>query len=263
LSRIYAWDVMMSDVFRIPYPQNYPSDGWAVYGNNVLKVLAALILYRRAQAPLQRCSWLTRGLLLFVLLAMLEGNLIRRPLMNAMVTSAWLFSWLQNLPSLVTPLFLACLLLCLAPRLTRYWHGLVFALLVAAVLDFLVTPLARAGVNALMAYISPPNEQDFIAEPYGWKVMLSAYLTFIEPVLASFMMLHLTRARLSAEPLKRVGQFVGLVLLLRGLLLVLRGLLLVPLINRFYAEEPPLVAWLSVGQFTLEPSSSTAVGRHR
>jgi len=81
--------------------------------------------------------------------------------------------------------------------------------------------------------------------PYGWNVEIPAYLTFIEPVIACFVIVYNVWNNLSSRPWIRSLQFIVLIM-------AIRGVLLSPFINVFYADLPPLTAIASMGQFSLE-----------
>lgn len=236
--------VFMSDVLHIPYPYNYPHTGWPAYCSHVLLTFTTMYCYQLTKNQLMHSPTLLKCLGIFILLAMLNGDLIRAPLMTGIVTSAWLFSFIQNLPTLLPHLFLACVIVLTASKLLRAWQKILAALLIGGLLLFLASIIGeqiRPLLNSLQ-----PRPEDIIYEPYGTNVMLPSYLSFYEPVLACFMLASLVWKKLSANSMKRFGQFVLLILLLRGLLLA-------PFIYVFYADNMSLItAILSIGQFFLQ-----------
>ncbi len=236
--------VFMSDVLHIPYPHNYPRTNWPVYCSNVLLVFTAIYCYQLSKNQLIHSPTLLKCLGVFILLAMLNGDLIRAPLMTGIVTSAWLFSFIQNLPRLLPHLLLACAIVLTASKLCRTWQQILMALLLGGLLPFLAS-IARGQIAPLLNSLQPRPE-DIIHPPYGINVMLPSYLSFYESVLACLMLASLVWKKLSPRPMKRLVQFALLVLLLRGLLLA-------PLIYVFYAGNmSPTTAVLSVGQFFLQ-----------
>jgi len=237
--------VVMLEVLHIPYPDNAPSTGWAVYSNYLLGVAATFYFYRLSFRSFSSFSFPSRCLRVFVLLAMLDESLIRAPLMNGIVTSAWGYSVVQNLPAVLPHLLLACLMVLTMPRLPRIRQQLPVAFSGAAALFFVCEPLIRRQILIVLSWLPQPRLADAIVPPYGLKVLVPAYVTFFEPVLACFLLAGLVWHRLSAAPVKRLGQFTLLYMLMRGALLR-------PFIYMFYAKLPPVTAFLSMSQFSFE-----------
>ena len=236
--------VFMSDVLHVPYPHNYPRTGWPAYCSNVLLTFTAMYCYQLTKNQFAHSHALLKCLGIFILLATLNENLIRLPLMTGIITSAWLFSFIQNLPRLLPHLFLACAIVLTASKLFRTWQQILMALLIGGLLPFLESIISEQIAPLLNSL--QPRPEDIIYEPYGLDVTLPSYLSFYEPALACFMLASLVWQKLSAESIKRFGQFVLLILLLRGLLLA-------PFIYILYADNiSPITAILSVGQFFLQ-----------
>jgi hypothetical protein len=235
--------VVMQDVLHIPYPHFRSKTDAAYFFDYSAKVLAILYLYRLVHDKFSHLSLSVKCLLLFVLISMLDESLIRMPLMNGIVTSAWVFSLTLGLPILVAYLLLSCLIVIFAPRLPRVWQQVLGALLIAALLHFLITPVTSKYVNMLLAQL--PRPENIISPPYGLNVLVPAYLTFAEPVVACFILARMVWSKLSLASVKGLSLFVLLIMSIRGVLFA-------PFICIFYANVPPLTAMLSVGQFSLE-----------
>jgi hypothetical protein len=237
--------VVMQDVLHIPYPKFYSKTGAAYFFDYSAKVLAILCLYRLVHDKFSHLSLPVRCLLLFVLIAMLNESLLRLPLMNGIVTSAWVFSLILGLPILIAHLLLACLVVISAPRLPRVWQQILGAFLIGALLHFLLTPVISEHVNMLLAQLPQPRPENIISPPYGLNVLVPAYLSFAEPVVACFILARIVWNKLSLASVKGLSLFVLLIISMRGVLLA-------PFICIFYANLPPVTAMLSVGQFSLE-----------
>lgn len=236
--------VFMSDVLHIPYPHNYPRTGWPAYYSYTLLTFTAIYLYQRIKNQFTHTPTLLKCLGLFMLLAMLNGDLIRGPLMISIVTSAWLLSFIQNLPQLFFYLFLACSVVLTASKLLHTWQQILAALLISLLLYFAKTVM-QEHIGTILNLLPQPRQEDFIHEPYGFNVMLPSYLSFYESTLACFILVSLVWNQLSTVPIKRLGQFALLILLLGGTFLA-------PLIYIFYTDMPVITAMLSVGQFFLQ-----------
>lgn len=237
--------VAMQEIFHIPFPGSYPKAGWVYFFDNSYKVLAILCLFRLGHDKFLNLSLPVRSLLMFVLIAMLDEKLIRMPLMVGITTSAWSLSLIYSLPSLLAHLLLAGLIVIFAPRLRRIWQQILGALLIAALLHFLFTPVISKHVDMLLAQLPKPRPEDIISPPYGLKVLVPAYLSFAEPVVACFILARIVWNKLSLASVKGLSLFVLLIMSMRGVLFA-------PFIYIFYANLPPVTAMLSVGQFSLE-----------
>lgn len=239
--------VVMLQVLHVPYPEGHQNAAiLPLYGNYTLSILAALWLYRASHHNLTRFSFFFRWLILFVLLAMLEESLIRAPLMSGIVTSAWLYAMLQAIPELASSLMLAFLIVSVAPRLNHLGSQLVAALLISSALYFVWTPFVTQEISKVMSMVPQPNEADIIPIPYGWNVLIPAYLTYGEPVVACFILAGLSWRNLATNTITRICQFVLMILLVK------KGLLLAPIIYAFYSDQPFVTGLLSIGQFSLE-----------
>ncbi|MEA3116734.1 MAG: hypothetical protein QOI13_4, partial [Paraburkholderia sp.] len=165
------------------------------------------------------------------------------PLMVGVTTSEWVLSLIYCLPDLMTHLLLACLIVIVAPRLSRVWQQLLGALFIAALLSFWFTPAIRKYVDMVLAQLPPP--ENIISPPYGLNVLIPAYLSFAEPVIACFILARIVWSKLSLASVKGMSLFVLLIMSMRGVLFA-------PFIYIFYANLPPVTAILSMGQFSLE-----------
>jgi hypothetical protein len=237
--------VVMQEVFLVPYPKFYPKTGLVYFFEYSCRVLAIIYLYRLIRGKFANLSVPMRCLLLFVLIAMLDEKLIRMPLMSGIATSAWTLSLINSLPNLIAYLLLACLVVIFSPRLRLVWQQILGALLIAALLNFLIVPVISQHVDSLLAQLPQPRPEDIISPPYGLNVLVPAYLSFAEPVVACFILAGIVSRKLSFASVKGLSLFVLLIMSMRGVLLA-------PFIYIFYAHLPPLTAMLSVGQFSLE-----------
>jgi hypothetical protein len=237
--------VVMLQMLGVPYPSGYPAAGWPVFCSLTLTALALIYFYCLSIEEFARFRLPARCLLLFALAAMLGEALIRRPVMNGFATTAWIYSFVDNLPRLITALLICCLVVPTAPKLSRPWQKILGALAIAAMLQFLCVPLIGKAFSHILASIAYLNHDEVYTAPYGWQIEVPAYITYMEPVAACFIMVVLVWDRLAKNLLTRTLQFALLVLMINTTLIR-------PFVYIFYATFSPVVALLSAGQFFLE-----------
>ena len=237
--------VVMLQVLNVPYPEGYPKAGWAVFCQFSLSVLGLMVFYRIARAELARFGWLARILLLFLLVSMLREALVRGPVMDGFATTAWTFSFLSNLPRLITILIVASLVVLTAPLARRLWQMLLAAVAISVLVQVLLAPQIGIAFGHILESLSYLSHDEVYKAPYGWQIELPAYITYLEPVVACFFMMALVCDGLSKRLLWGTLQFVILVL-------AVNTLLIRPIVYVFYAPFGPVTALLSMGQFFLE-----------
>jgi len=234
--------VVMLQVLHIPFPQDDPPY-WARLLNIAGMAIAVLIFLDLARPALERRSFVVRWLILAALLAMLRET-VRGAVMAGVVTTAWTFSLAQMLVPLL--LWLAIALLCTAasPWLRPLWSKLLGGLCIAAAALWL-SPVIGAALSPLFAALGHLAHPDVYQLPYPWQVMIPAYLTYAEPVIACALIARLVWDRLPVPPATRLALFVALVLFMDTM--VLRTFLF-----SFFGAGPLGAAMLSESQFMLE-----------
>jgi hypothetical protein len=192
-----------------------------------------------------RFSRPARCLVLFLLASMLSESLIRVPVMNGFATTAWRYSIVESLPRLIRTLLICCLVVFASPTLIRLWQKIVGALAISAIVQLLCVPFVSKVFGHILASIAYLNHDEVYKAPYGWQIEVPAYITYMEPVVACFVMVALVWDRLSKNLSTRTIQFVLLVMMINGRLLA-------PFIYVLYSTFRPALALLSMGQFFLE-----------
>ncbi len=234
--------VVMLQVLHVPFPEDHPPY-WARLLNNAGMVFATLLFLDLARPALAGRGFVTRWLILFALLAMLRETL-RGAVMGAVVTTAWTFSLVQLLVPLTLWLAIALMCTVAAPLLRPLWSKLLGALAIAAIALWL-SPIIGAAFSPLFEALAHLGHPDVYDLPYPWQVMIPAYLTFAEPVIACALIAHLVWPRLPSRPALRIAAFVLLILFMDTM--VLRTFLF-----SFYIDAPIGIAMLSESQFLLE-----------
>lgn len=189
--------VVMLEWLHVPYPAGYPNGGVLPFLTDAALALATITFWRLASDRLAVVSPLWRCLVLFVLLVMLREQLIRKPTMESFVTTAWIHSFVANIPELFPFLLLSCLIVPITPRLVSAWQRIVAAALLAGVSFALGSWLFGLAFRPVLVSISHLEHAEVCT--HGPCVEVPAYLTYAEPVTAAFVVVALVWDRLSAR----------------------------------------------------------------
>ena len=243
--------VVMLQVLRIPFPEFRGVRPWAPFLNTTLAVLSVGIVYDLARPRLSRFSTVMNYGIVFVLYVMLKET-FRGILMNGVVTGDWRFDILAGLPSLVSGLVLTGLVVRMFPAVRTVGMKVAVAAVIAGTMMFAVKPLLSLAFASLLKAAAPLDHADLYAFPYGWQVLIPAYLTYAEPVIACTLMASLIWQALSPNTAIRFLQFVLLVL-------TIRGMLLPTFLYSFYSRVPFAPAMLSQSQFLFETIALSAL----
>ncbi len=237
--------VILYDVMRVPDPDNTLVGFVPLLINRALSVIAALTFYRLARSFFDRHSMLVQCLLLGALWAMLNQQLLRNFIMDGVVSHDWIYCFVENLPDPLGYFAGAILIVTLCRLVGSNIGRLVGSLAIAAVLAVVIDPSLNALFTRLIASIEYLDTGNIYNPPYGWQVDVPSYLTYAEPVIASYAVAALTCNRLSARLPLRIAQFVLLVMSL--------ACSIVPtLVYSFYQKRTLSIAIFSEGQFALQ-----------
>ena len=235
----------MLEILHVPYPANLPHTGWTTYPADATFTFATLIIYGLSKDKFERFHMLSRIVGLFVLLAALKEVLVRATFMDLInMNPPTIYPIVGIVPKLI-PLFALAAMVVWSEGLVRTKNRRVLeALSIAAVLFACTWPIDWAFSRILhaLSYLNTPSRYN---PPYDYHILIPAYLTFIEPVIASFIVGRLVWDKLSRLPLHRTIQLTALIFLVRGPVFG-------PFINIFYANTGPVTSMLSDAQFSFE-----------
>lgn len=184
--------------------------------------------------------------ILFAIDAMLTESLFRGPFMDGYCTNSIGFMLINNIPKLLAIAITCALVVFTAPKLNNVPYKFLAAIALAAVFMFAINPLIGAAWKPVMekiSYLAPTGE--WCKLPYGPDVLIPAYISFIEPVLACMAMAILVLDQLTPVKWLRLLLFVLLVL-------TVNYQLLMPLFYVALHKGSFLTNLASEGQFALE-----------
>ncbi|OWT80468.1 hypothetical protein CEY04_03435 [Achromobacter sp. HZ28] len=262
----------MIDVLGAPYPSE-PIDS-PIPGalNHALLAMGALWLARCLGTRLPDSTATQRAGILFLLLSSLNETL-RGWFMNAWCYASpaghWLATALGALPATLPYLVIAAGATLMNERFTssraspdtprqgpiadprgtaapRRWLGAAALGVFAGVVAPPLAAWMQDGIMNALPLWQPENP--WCRTPFGPKVLVPAYATFVEPALACVFCVALAWPALPRRTSYRVLAFTLLVL-------ALKQQLLMPFLYVVYTDIPPLTALASMGQFTLEAAA--------
>ncbi len=235
----------MIQYLHVPYPYTLPHMGRPVLPGFVALSCAAVAIYALVRPRLASLRSAARILVLFLLVAGLNEELFRDVFMDMLnAKPVTIYPIVQWLPKLVPFAALAAIVAwssaMMPTTLRRVFGGLLIGSLVFVIK--IATDGVFAHLLASIAYLDSPNRFD---PPYDYHILIPAYLSFAEPVAASFAVGLLAWDRLSRHVPLRIAQLAALILLATGPVFK-------PFINILYARTDVAMAMLSVGQFLFE-----------
>lgn len=132
-------------------------------------------------------SFVVRCAVLFLLLATIRGVLFRAPFMEFINLSNFtLYPFIDNIPKL-TPLVVIAIG---TEAWTREKRGiratLIVGTLIAAIATLLISPVVKQAFAGVLRFTEAREGNQRYGLPYNWHILLPAYLTFFEPVIAAF-----------------------------------------------------------------------------
>jgi hypothetical protein len=236
---------VMLQTLHVPFPDLSAISSGYKFVIRVLATLGLLLFWQLSSQNLPR-SFIKQSAIVFLFSAMLTENLFRGPFMNAYCTNAWTFTFVASIQKLLSMALAALMIVAATRRLPRFWQKLAGALAITAVTAFVLGPLIAKLIEpamAALAHLAPQGE--WCALPYGANVLIPAYLTFLEPVLACVAGAALVWDRLPPSRGLRFLQFTLLIL-------VIKNQLITPIVYATLAKIPFLTGLASEGQFAME-----------
>jgi hypothetical protein len=143
-------------------------------------------------------SFVKKWTILFLIDAMLTESLFRGPFMDGYCTNAIGYMFVNNVPKLLAIAVTCGLVVYTAPKLNKALFKFLAATAIAAIFMFILNPLIGAAWKPVMeriSYLAPTSA--WCKLPYGPDVLIPAYISFIEPVLACMTMAILILTQLS------------------------------------------------------------------
>jgi hypothetical protein len=164
----------------------------------VFSILGLIFFWELAHKKVHG-SFAKKWTVLFLIDAMLTESLFRGPFMDGYCTHSIGFMFINNIPKLLAIGITCGLIIFTTPILNKTLSKILAAIGIAAIFMFAANPLMEAAWNPVMdkvVYLAPTG--DWCKLPYGPDVLIPAYISFIEPVLACLAMAILILNQLSS-----------------------------------------------------------------
>ena len=246
LTGVMAWGVhsVLLEACQVPYPAQLPHTGVVPFLNYAASVLALFVFCDLAAPQVSALRVWQKCLGLGLLLVMLNETL-RVAFIVGVITTAWTYSFVDSVQGAVAPFLLGILVALVAPRTTGWWQKGVAVLLIAAAMFLGVRPAIAAAFKPLLAAMAHLNHAQVYSST-SWQLNTAAGIGFVEPALASFLMVGLVWPQLSGHLPWRAVQFALLLALISRVFFT-------AFYYPFFAPTLSVpLAMLSAGQFTLE-----------
>lgn len=191
------------------------------YVINFGTVIGSMFIYASSKKYWNKIRLGYRVILFAILITALLEGLFRMPFMNILVATPWIT---EVAPQIIKASigyigyimlsFMICIFVPLASKQTRreFLYNVASAILITIVFVFtkniasyLLTPIAMT--------IEDPNTQ-IASLPYGMDILIPAYITFIEPVIAVFIVYCLIREHFSAYSTLIKGLMMGILIII-------------------------------------------------
>jgi len=236
---------VMLQILNVPFPELSAISPAYKFAIRVMATLGLIVFWQLASQNIHGL-FVKKSAVLFLFSTMLTETLFRGPFMDAYCTTAWAFIFVANSQKVLTMAIASLMIVAATPKLPLVWQKLAGAIVITSLTAFAIGPLIGKGmapVMAAIAHLAPQGE--WCTLPYGPNVLIPAYLTFLEPVLACLAGATLIWDRLSPSRGLRFAQFTVLIL-------AIKNQLVTPLVYAVLAKMPFLSALTSDGQFALE-----------
>jgi hypothetical protein len=236
---------VMLQRFNVPFPDTTVIAKPYMFILRVFSALGLLYFWELACQKVSR-SYVKQWILLFFIDAMLTESLFRGPFMDGYCTNAIVFMWVSNVPKLLSIAVVCGLVVFMTPKLHNAWQKLAAAIVITAIYIYAATPLFGAAwgpVMSLIARLAPTGE--WCKLPYGPDVLIPAYISYAEPVIACSVMALLVWHQL---PKTKWIQY----LLFTLIVLAIKNQLLSPFFYALLGKHTFFSNLLSESQFALE-----------
>jgi len=184
-------------------------------------VIGTMIIYLSSRKHWESVNPFYRVLLFAILIMALTEQFLRSPIMEIVAGVPWEYQLLSTIPTYIGFLSLSFIIILFIPLLFKkrefiFLKYIVFAVIVTAII-FFIKKFTNYIVSPLLALAPQIDPSKLIHPPYGMDVMLPAYITFLEPTIASFIVFYLIKNKLTAFNTFTKGLIMG------GLIIVIHG----------------------------------------
>lgn len=184
-------------------------------------VIGTIMIYLLSRKHWESINPFYSVILFATLIMALTEQFLRSPIMEIVAGVPWEYQMLSTIPTYVGYLSLSFLICMFIPLLSEkreftFFKYIVFAVIATAVI-FFIKKITTYIVSPLVALAPQIDPSKLIHPPYGIDIMLPAYITFLEPTIASFIVFYLINDKLTAFTTFTKGLIMG------GLIIIIHG----------------------------------------
>ncbi|MEG3087763.1 hypothetical protein [Sphingomonas sp. PB4P5] len=235
----------------IPYPNEGDVPPWARYVGQVVRLGAMVYVCHLASWFLDRRSTLLAATIFGLLIVLLQETLrvivVDNIVSDGWIDLRWVYLLMTRLPNALLSFYSGAIALVIARKVRpeRPAPLLVAVLIASAIGYFGLLPLLKYLADMITATLQLTEAPEVHTMPYGLYVYKYIYGMFIEPTIASFVLIYLLWPALDGTKPRRIALFVVLMLLMRGRI-VATGLF------SFWIKDSWPLAFAAEGQFFIE-----------
>ena len=235
--------VVMLQLLHVPYPDHQAVPRWVKLFSGAVTFEALTCFCMLARSSLNRWTLMMQCAAVFTVYAMTRETL-RGMVMNGVVTTSWSYALLAGIPA-VAYLLIQSIAALLCARWLHSYRALLVGAVIFGVLVFAVQPLIENLAHPVLEKYAYLAHDEVYTTPYGWHVLVPAYLTYLEPgvgCLAAYVLVRNAHGDTAA----------GRVIRFSILYLIIRGVLLTTLLWSFFLTTDLLASFISESQFLIE-----------
>lgn len=176
-------------------------------------VVGAIIIFMGSIQYWGKFKLFYRVILFALLITALTEQLLRSFIMQVVIGYPWRLQGLSLISTYIGYLALSLIICFCAPILSKAvnWRFLKyfgFSVLTTALI-FFTKKITSHLISSFTSPIPLPDMLKIIHLPYGIKVLIPAYITFLEPTIASFIVFYLIEDKLKNFPTPLQGLIMG------------------------------------------------------
>ncbi len=176
-------------------------------------VLGSIFIYLLSKKHWEKIKLPHRVILFAILIMALTESLLRSSMMQIIVGTPWEFQILVAIPSYVGFLTLSFIICFFVDAASRRKQFKVLSYVLLAVLATVILILMKNGLQSLLApllaHVPQPESSATSQLPYGVDILIPAYITYIEPTVASFIVFYLVKDQLPTRNATIQGLLLG------------------------------------------------------
>lgn len=184
-----------------------------------LTVLSSFFIYLLSKSYWEKIKPFYRALLFFLLIMVLTEQLFRSPIMNIIVGTPLPYQLISTIQSYATFLIIS-LFVCFFTQFSDHkkfiFRYILFSALIT-LLTFFFKKLSSALLLPLLSLAPQPELSKIVSPPYPMTILLPAYITFLEPTIASFSLFYIIKNEISSFKTSTRGLILG------GILIMIHG----------------------------------------